>query len=104
MAGNGKWGAAMLGLLGLPGEYGSGGSTVTFEEGWSVTVCPCEALLAYSGEAVTLETKRGTLTIAGKDLTLKSFHGDVMEVRGSVTDIRYREKNAGNDRLGTSEI
>ena len=95
MAGMGKWGAA---LLGLPGEFGGGGSTVTFEEGWSVTVCPCEALLAYSGEEVTLETKRGTLTIAGKELTLKSFHGDVMEVRGRVTDMKYRDKNGKAER------
>lgn len=85
----GKWSAA---LLGLPGEYGGGGSTVTFEEGLSVTVCPCAALIGYTESAVELETEKGYLTVEGEGLTLKSFHGDVMEVRGRVSDIKYREK------------
>ena len=101
MARMGKWGAA---LLGLPGEFGGGGSTVTFEEGWAVTVCPCAALLAYSGDEVALETARGVLTITGQGLTLKSFHGDVMEVRGRVTDMKYREKNGNAESTEERKI
>ena len=89
MAGIGKWSAA---LLGLPGEYGGGGSAVTFEEGWAVTVCPCAALRGYTGSIVELETEKGFLTVEGEGLTLKSFHGDVMEVRGRVSGMKYREK------------
>ncbi len=97
----GNAGKRLAALFGLPEEYGNGGSAVLFEEGVAVTVRPCRSLLSYREDEVGLETNLGVLLIRGTGLTLKSFNGDVMEVRGGVRSIGYkagREKRGGNGK------
>lgn len=59
--------------------------------GKEMTVCGCERVISYTDECVVLGMKGGRLTAEGKDLTVATFFGSEIRIRGDVRAALFTE-------------
>lgn len=57
-----------------------------------LTVSGCIGLLSYTDDCAILRLCDGTLTVIGEGLTLRSFAGGRVAVRGTLRCIKYGEE------------
>lgn len=72
------------------GKNSIGGSAfVVFGE--EMTVCGCERVICYTEEKVVLGMRGGRLTAVGKNLTVATFFGSEIKIRGDVRAAVFTE-------------
>ena len=64
--------------------------------GKEMTVCGCEKVVCYTDERVVLGMRGGKLTAEGKDLTVATFFGSEIKIRGDVRAAIFTEN--GEDK------
>lgn len=59
--------------------------------GKEMTVCGCERVICYTDERVVLGMRGGRLTAEGKSLTVATFFGSEIKIRGDVRAALFTE-------------
>ena len=75
--------------LQLPSDVISGDMLVTLTENCEAMIENYKGLVAYQSDCIVIKGKHSTLSLTGKDLNIKYFTNDDMQVEGRIECIRY---------------
>ena len=75
--------------LQLPSDVISGDMLVTLTENREAIIENYKGLIAYQSDSIVVKGKHSTLNVKGKNLHIKYFTNDDMQVEGRIEYIQY---------------
>ena len=68
------------------------GTDINIISNKEVTLDGCKGILVYENDEIRLRLKKGVVCIHGEELTLKTFFGSYISVRGNILSVSFEEE------------
>lgn len=79
---------ALSRMFELPGEVFGGVSSFTMTSNSELLVCGCIRVEEYEQDIIKLELCDQKLAVIGRDLCLRTFFGDQIQVYGKISEVK----------------
>lgn len=78
--------------LGFPETVSASAPDIHIEGTHEVSVEGCCGILEYQRDRVVLRLKNRTVSVSGQDLTMRSFYGSHILIRGKICSVCFEEE------------